>query len=139
MTSIVCICLFSLSLVMAKIIWPPSPSFEWIVTIFLTISFLLGSINLMSRIFHPTELYFELTIDQLKIKDLKPSGHGYRELIFQREDVSAIHFSNDSDFSSYVENYSGKQTMLVGEIFESWAEIRLLMIQEAKDIRITEQ
>jgi hypothetical protein len=110
--------MFLFLLFVAWSIWPPTPSVQWVVTGFLVVAFLLASINVASRIFCPSELYFELTNDRLEIRDLKRSGHGYRVLTFKRADVREIHYSSNSDYSPYIETVSGKRTVIVGEIFE---------------------
>jgi len=138
-TAIILICALSFSVFFMIHFWPPVLNFVWAVLGFVTFGFLGGFINVAYRSLFPEELYFELTEETLEIKDLRRSGHGYCTFTFFRRDLARIHYSNDEGIPSYVEEISGKKTRLVGEIFESWIEIRALLIREAKDIRVTEQ
>jgi len=131
------VCLFSLFV--ASAIWPPTPSFEWTVTGFLGLSFLLASINLTRRVFYPTDLYFELTSNHLRIRDLRPSGHGYRSKTFEKSTIGRIHYSSDCEGRSYLEYKTGKKITIVGEILESWPEIRPLLMEEWPELVITEE
>jgi hypothetical protein len=139
LTAFVLLCALAFSIYLMGFIWPPALNFEWTILGFLVLGFLGGFINVARRLCFPTQLYFELTEEHVRIKDLRRSGHGFREFTFSRRNVSRIHYSNEDGYSSYVEHTSGKRTKLVGEIFESWTEIRALLNREAKDIRITEQ
>ncbi|HSP43550.1 MAG TPA: hypothetical protein VLO11_11810 [Luteolibacter sp.] len=87
----------------------------------------------------PTELYFEVRDGRVAIVDLKRSGHGYRKYSFRKSEIKRVHYSSDSEYSSYVELRSGRRTKLAGEIFDSWPEIRSLLAREAPEIEITEQ
>ena len=66
MIMLVCVSLFFVSIIMVVKIWPPRLNFEWVITSFLSLSFLFASINLARKIIFPEELYFELTTNDLK-------------------------------------------------------------------------